>query len=60
MVKRESGAGVLKIITIILITGVLIYFWLNTTNLIKRETSTFMIENGSLSYEEEAERVYYS
>ena len=60
MERKVSKAKVLKLITIVLITSVLIYFLLNTTNLIKRGTGKFLIENGSLSYEEMAERIYYS
>ena len=55
MEKNNTKFKILKLTTILLITGILIYFLLNTTNLIKRGAGTFMIENGSLSYEEEAE-----
>lgn len=60
MEKKNIKFKILKLITIILITGILVYFLFNTTNLIKHGTETFMIENGSLSYEEEAVRIYYS
>lgn len=60
MARTVSKVKVFKLITIVAITFVLIYFLLNTTNLIKNRTGTFMIENGSLSYEEVAERVYNS
>ena len=33
----------------------MIYFLLNSTNLIGRNTDTFLVEEGTLSYEEEAE-----
>lgn len=59
MERKFLKVGVLRLITILVITGILIYFLLNITNLIDHKTGTFMIENGSLSYEEEAERVYY-
>ena len=44
-----------KLFGLIALIVFLVYFLLNTTNLIKRNTGTFMIENGSLSYEEEIE-----
>ena len=60
MKKESSKSNILRLITILVITGILVYFLLNITNLIDHKTGTFMIENGSLSYEEEAERIYYS
>ena len=57
--KRKIKSFI-KLFGIIALIVFLIYFLLNTTNLINRSTGTFMIENGSLSFEEETERLYNS
>ena len=55
MSKKIPKSRVFRLIGIIVLIVFLVYFLLNSTNLINRSTSTFMIENGNLSYEEEAE-----
>jgi hypothetical protein len=48
-----------KIIFIIVLIVLIVYFLINCTDLINKSTGTFMVENGTLSYEEEAVRIYY-
>jgi hypothetical protein len=60
VLKKISKKRLLKIIGIIALIAFAIYFLFNCTNLINRTTDTFMVENGTLSYEEETVRLYYS
>jgi hypothetical protein len=59
VLKKISKKRLIKIICIIFIIVFLMYFLLNCTNLINKTTDTFMVENGTLSYEEETVRIYY-
>lgn len=40
---------------VICLIAILVYFLFNSTNLIDKSTDTFMVENGTLSYEESAD-----
>ena len=53
VIKKISINRLLKLIGIIALIAFLIYFLFNSTNLINKLTDTFMVENGTLSYEEE-------
>jgi hypothetical protein len=59
VLKKISKKRLIKIICIVFIIVLLMYFLLNCTNLINKTTDTFMVENGTLSYEEETVRIYY-
>lgn len=55
MLKKIQKKRLFKLIGIICLIIFLIYFLLNSTNLIGKNTDTFLVEEGTLSYEEEAE-----
>ena len=55
MLKKIQKKRLVKLIGVISLIVFLIYFLLNGTNLIGRNTDTFLVEEGTLSYEEEAE-----
>ena len=55
MLKKIQKKRLFKLISVICLIVFLIYFLLNSTNLIGRNTDTFLVEEGTLSYEEEAE-----
>lgn len=55
MLKKIQKKRLFKLIGVIVLTVFLIYFLLNSTDLIGRNTDTFLVEEGTLSYEEEAE-----
>ncbi len=55
MLKKIQKKRLFKLIGVIFLIIFLIYFLLNSTNLIGKNTDTFLVEEGTLSYEEEAE-----
>ena len=50
-----SKVKVFRLLGIICLLIFLAYFLMNSTNMINKSTDTFMVENGTLSYEEPAE-----
>ena len=54
MKKKSKKFNLIKFFSIILLTVFLIYFVLNSKDLLKIPSKTFIVENGSLSYEEAA------
>jgi len=50
--KKINKRLLVKIVGILFLIIFLFYFIFNSSNIIKKSTSTFMVENGSLSYEE--------
>lgn len=55
MSKKNQKPRLLKLIGIICLIIFLVYFLLNSTSIISKSGSTFIVENGTLSYEELAE-----
>ncbi len=55
MSKKNKDPRFIKLIGIICLIAFLIYFLFDSTHLISKSTDTFMVENGTLSYEESAE-----
>ena len=55
MLKKIQKKRFFKLIGIICLAVFLIYFLLNMTDIIGKNTDTFLVEEGTLSYEEEAE-----
>lgn len=55
MQKKIQKKRLFKLIGVICLIAFLVYFLLNSTNLIGKNTDTFLVEEGTLSYEEEAE-----
>lgn len=59
MIGKISKARITKILLTVILIGFFVYFLFNGTNLINKRADTFMVENGTLSYEEETVRIYY-
>ena len=59
MIRKISKSRLFKITLIAMLIAFFIYFIFNCSNLINKSTDTFMVENGTLSYEEETVRIYY-
>lgn len=55
MLQKIQKRRLFKLIGVICLAVFLIYFLLNSTNLIGKNTDTFLVEEGTLSYEEETE-----
>ena len=54
MKKNKSKVKIAKLISVLLVTIFLIYFVLNLGSLLKLPSKTFIVKNGTLSYEEMA------
>lgn len=55
MKKKKNGANIIRIFVTIIFMILLIFVVANATNILNRQTNTFVVTNGSLSYEETAD-----